>query len=80
MEPNPNPKMGTSKENPLRRGPEFGTIFGTHFWNHKTHICCGVLHEEASASLESLRIAKFQFVRTKTTTIDTTFTDNLQER
>ena len=34
------------------------------------------LHEEALASLESLRMAKFQFVRTRTTTIDTTFTDN----
>ena len=39
-----NLKIGTKSrpKNGARRGPELGTIFGTHFWNHRTHICCSV--------------------------------------
>ena len=80
LEPNPDPKWGPLKEMLLGEGPNLEPflvpILGT-----TEHTCVVVfLHEEASASLESLRIAKFQFVKTRTTTIDTTFTDNLQER
>ena len=57
--------MGPSKGNALRRGPEFGTIFGTHFWNHRTHICCSVFTRRSISKSRESANSKILFYRRK---------------